>query len=162
MTKAEWQSFYRELRTHARAAVDDFGSIPGQKNVAAVVVDARTGAAFRGARSMENIHPVLQGRLQALQETVDFAKQQKWAQRTGYRWPYDTPGIHEEINALNQALWAREAAGLPLDMSELWMAVRWGKGNRAGQAAVRCGYCQELSSGVNVVTDSRWFPIFRK
>lgn len=156
MTKAEWQSFYRQLRTHAReAAADIRATVPsGQRGpVVSAVMDARTGQFFSSKNFLdvpENLHPILNSRLQQLYGTTDIAALRGAANAGGPRWPFSTPGAHAEVHALNRALWAREAAGLPVDLGEFWMVNRW-LSNSAG-AAPRCGFCRPLTQGVNVLT----------
>ncbi|MEO1619055.1 MAG: RHS repeat-associated core domain-containing protein, partial [Planctomycetota bacterium] len=157
MTKSEWQSFYRQLRTHSREAAADIRATVTSRHrgpVVSTILDARTGQAFSSKNYLglpENLHPILSSRVQQLHGTTDIAALRRAADVGGPRWPYSTPGAHAEVYSLNQALWAREVAGLPVDLNELWMVNRW-LSNSAG-AAPRCGYCNRITRGVNVLTD---------
>ncbi|QDU79635.1 Putative ribonuclease YwqJ [Polystyrenella longa] len=155
MTRAEWQDFYRALRTEARQGAADIASLPARQRgpVVSAIIDSRTGATFSANNTLtiaDNLHPVLQARLQSLLNTTDLAALRSNAGSLG-RWVHSTPGAHAEINALNQALWARQNAGLPIDLNEFWMVNRWL--TNTAPAAPRCGYCRPLTGGVNVLTD---------
>jgi RHS repeat-associated protein len=129
MTRAEWQEFYRTLRTEARNGAEAIGNLPARQRgpVLSAVIDARTGQTFSANNTLtvaENLHPVLRSRLETLLQTTDLAALRGNAGNLG-RWVHSTPGAHAEINALNQALWARQNAGLPTNLNEFWMVNRW-------------------------------------
>jgi RHS repeat-associated protein len=155
MTRAEWQEFYRTLRTEARNGAKAIGNPPARQRgpVLSAVIDARTGQTFSANNTLtvaENLHPVLRSRLETLLQTTDLAALRGNAGNLG-RWVHSTPGAHAEINALNQALWARQNAGLPTNLNEFWMVNRWL--TKTAPPAPRCGYCRQLTQGVNVLTD---------
>jgi hypothetical protein len=155
MTRAEWQEFYRTLRTEARNGAEAIGNLPARQRgpVLSAVIDARTGQTFSANNTLtvaENLHPVLRSRLETLLQTTDLAALRGNAGNLD-RWVHSTPGAHAEINALNQALWARQNAGLPTNLNEFWMVNRWL--TKTAPPAPRCGYCRQLTQGVNVLTD---------
>ena len=62
-------------------------------------------------------------------------------------------GSHAEIYALNDALWAREAAGIPIKLDELYLNVisarRISKSIPvAGMPVPRCPHCEYLTDGI--------------
>ncbi len=128
------------------------------------VKDLRTGETFVGRNTMdpiENLHPALQSR------AADYV-----ARNDGGAFPNDggrgypakvTPefedGGHSEINALNDAFNAREAAGLgpvtETQMNEfLIQNVNMSRNpNLAGQAMPRCRTCFEVTYGAQVTPE---------
>jgi len=120
-----------------------------------VLFDRRTGEFFEGNNRMlgdqipDNLHPTLQGRVD---EIADAGR----ANPNGYQYtpdqsgPYphpDTPGTHSEVASANQALWAREAQGLPTDESalgEMGVDNRRLFGGGAGGQAACCANCTSI------------------
>jgi len=111
--------------------------------VVAGVVDRRTGKFYAGhnhADLPKNLHPILEARVRAVQAD-----------------PYhpSLAGSHAEIYALNDALNARVANGIPVteaDLGEFTMLSTWsrgsGKGNmQLGDAAPRCDNCRRITDG---------------
>lgn len=117
--------------------------------VVAGVVDAQTGEFFPGlndpnGQPPSDLHPLLQDRLDNIDPEQGHGS---------------SPGSHAEVNALNDALNAREAAGNPVtedDLADFTQQSLWRQGNsanpngmHAGQDAPRCGNCTQLTRGVN-------------
>ena len=152
MTKEEWKEFHRKLRTEAREGAARIRQLPGRERgpVVSAVVDARTGQSFNGKNIVpldeSSLHPLLRERL----NNLDVAAIRERAGE-GARWVFSEPGAHAEVQALNEALWAREAKGLSINLDEMWMANRWL--TRSAAPAPRCGFCKSLTDGVNVITD---------
>ncbi|RZU38488.1 YD repeat-containing protein [Fluviicoccus keumensis] len=153
MSKAEWQDFYGDLRLQTREAAATYrGRYRGP--VVSGVKDARTGEFFSGKNELflpQDLHPLLADRVSTLPNTMNITALREEAAGLGVRWPYSTPGAHAEIHALNKALQARESAGIPIDLSEMFMVNRWL--TKSAGPAQRCGYCSNLSNGVNALTD---------
>ncbi|WP_130414097.1 YwqJ-related putative deaminase [Fluviicoccus keumensis] len=153
MSKAEWQDFYGDLRLQTREAAATYrGRYRGP--VVSGVKDARTGEFFSGKNELflpQDLHPLLADRVSTLPNTMNITALREEAAGLGVRWPYSTPGAHAEIHALNKALQARESAGIPIDLSEMFMVNRWL--TKSAGPAQRCGYCSNLSHGVNALTD---------
>lgn len=127
--------------------------------VGAVVVDNRTNQTFTGRNTgiPENLHPVLEQRLQNMDPT---------------RMHNSRAGSHAEINALNDALWAREAQNrargitAPLTARDLntmtldtaWTRTNQGGGMVQGQSAPRCANCTQLTRGVQNLAGDATMP----
>lgn len=125
--------------------------------VAAAVHDRVTGETFSGVNTktdIDNLHPVLEQRLQSMGPSSLHASY---------------PGRHAEVHALNQALHARDAhlaaAGLSrtateADLSSMTLDTAWTKSSDAGgmalgETAMRCANCTQLTDGVrNLAGDS--------
>ncbi|MEM1181528.1 MAG: RHS repeat-associated core domain-containing protein, partial [Acidobacteriota bacterium] len=155
LTRDEWNEFYRDLRLAAREGAEAVRRLPSRQRgpVVSVVLDARTGQSFYANNALvlpENLHPLLDSRLNTLLREGDFQALRSQADSLG-NWVHSTPGAHAEIHALNQALWAREAAGVAISLDEIFMANRWL--SRGAGPVPRCGYCEPLSAGVNALTD---------
>jgi len=118
--------------------------------VGAVVVDNITGHAFTGRNTglPERLHPVLSKRL----ENMDAARMHNSKQ-----------GTHAEINALNNALWNREAHNQARGnnrlvtepaLSTMTQVTAWTKtsevgGMVQGESAPRCANCVQITDGVH-------------
>jgi hypothetical protein len=66
------------------------------------------------------------------------------------------PGHHSEIWALNQALNARKAAGLPVDentLKNMFLSNKRISGRKSGQSIIRCPDCRNITDGVHDVSD---------
>lgn len=126
--------------------------------VVAGVIDRRTGEFFGGHNNRhgdppERMHPIIERRVAAA--TAD------------QRHP-SSPGSHAEVYALNDALNAREAAGIPVteaDLGEFTMLPTWTRGSGSGNMtpggdAPRCGNCSTITDGVrNLSGDApEWRP----
>ncbi len=152
------------LAAHARSEVVRLHNtvpVPGSLQnrygpVLTVIEDARTGQRFTGlnqpgsATPVENLHPLLQGRLRELERIRNFATGRNQQAATA-----GLPASHSEIDALNQALWARQRAGLPVDdaaLRELSMYNVSLMNSRLGQAVPRCDNCWFLTLGTNILS----------
>ncbi|WLD11701.1 RHS repeat-associated core domain-containing protein [Planctellipticum variicoloris] len=155
MTRGEWEEFYRQLRTAARRAGEENDLRPKRfrSPVETGLIDSRTCETFTGLNNTSlptPLHPFLNDRLKDFFENTDIDLFRCNADELG-RWVYSQPGEHAEMQALNEALWARTRAGLPIDLSELWMVNR--SSSKSCRQVPRCGYCRDLTHGVNVPTD---------
>jgi LysM repeat protein len=155
MTREEWYQFSHDLRQKTWEASQTYtGRYRGP--VVSGVMDSRTGEFFSGKNELfvpENLHPLLADRATELPSVMNISALREGASAAGVRWPYSTPGAHAEIHAVNQALWAREAAGVPIQLDELYMTNRWL--TKSAGPAHRCGYCSFLTGGVTTLTDKR-------
>ncbi len=114
--------------------------------VASGILDLRTGAAFFAINKTglpANLHPVLAGRVAKLQQAGALH--------------FSAPGAHSEVHALNDALWAREAAlgriATEADLGEMMLSNMWLRSSRNGNMRVyadapRCGNCSDITNGV--------------
>lgn len=140
-----------ELNDRIQADIAD-GSLSRRQAgpVGAVVVDNQTGQTFTGRNTgiPDNLHPVLENRM----NNMDPARRHN-----------SQAGTHAEINALNDALWAREASNRQrgintpvteadlntMTMDTVWTRTNQGGGMVEGQPAARCANCTQLTDGVN-------------
>jgi len=107
------------------------GDVPrsGVGPVVSVVYDRVTGRIYEGTNKLaeQPLHPVLQERLDALDEAArthpdkyDYGANPKTGLPDKGGYPhFSDPGTHAEIKAVNQALWDREAMGLPVNEQSL-------------------------------------------
>ena len=92
-----------------------------------------------------DLHPILQRRLEALLE-----------QTGGRGLGKGTPGVHSEIDALNQALRHREELGLTVTEASLEDFIFHNlrlRGAAKGQPIKRCDNCAYLTSGARSLSD---------
>ena len=114
--------------------------------VLTVVRDRVSGELFDGQNLgaiPDKLHPLLQNRLDAYLAANGGNLNAVWG----------VPGSHSEIAALNQALLRREALGLPVKSLEefsMYNVSLWN--NRLGTPVPRCGNCQYLTDGVQVLS----------
>jgi len=139
--------------------------------VVSVIEDTLTGDRFTGfnrvgsASPVENLHPTLEARLGEFERLVDTGRirplregelPSDFPDAFTPRVQAGVPGSHSEIDALNQALWARQRAGLPAGESallDLSLYNIWTKPNKAfGQPAPRCDNCWFMTLGVRVLS----------
>lgn len=118
--------------------------------VLTVVKDLETGKVFYGqnqGKVVDNLHPLLKD---TLRKYLD-AGNPDWTRAIG------KAGSHSEIAALNQALWAREAASLPVkDLSSFGLYnIRTQDLARsaAGTPIPQCKACKAITEGVLDLTD---------
>jgi hypothetical protein len=120
-------------------------SIRARGPVLSGVLDEATGTIFYGQNTgiPSDLHPLLRARLNAL------------LQRTGGAGlGSGAAGAHAEINALNQALLAREAAGLSVTEATLGDYVLFNirlRGAAQGAPIPKCPNCRDLTRGVESV-----------
>jgi RHS repeat-associated protein len=116
------------------------------------VMDTKSGEIFFGQNTgiPENLHPVLRPRIEAYNEASKLAGSPR-APRGGH----NAPGEHSEINGLNDALWAREAAtGRPVTSADLGDFINYNvllRGKGAGDYIPPCTDCHVLTDGVKQV-----------
>ena len=109
------------------------------------ILDTRTEKVFFGQNTgiPQNLHPILDKRLKDyLQETGGITPEKA-----------GEPGAHSEINALNDALWARTSTGEEVQESDLKDFLVHNlslKGTRKGTPVPRCANCFGITQGVSV------------
>lgn len=128
------------------------------------IYDTRTGQSYYGqnltpaqlrdpefmTRWRDDLHPLLRDRLDAHERALadnTISAPSLDIERAG------VPGSHSEINALNQALQAREAAGLPVreeDLGDLLLHNR-SLGRDSSGVPPRCINCWHITDGVRVI-----------
>ncbi|XBX03652.1 YwqJ-related putative deaminase [Enterocloster clostridioformis] len=110
------------------------------------VYDQQTGRYYFGINDLKgktpiNLHPLLMERYSNMPEDI----------LSSYRRTKGA-GSHAEIFALNDALWAREAVGIPASLDDLYLNVISTKRISdsipvAGMPAPRCPHCEYLTIG---------------
>jgi hypothetical protein len=137
------------------------GSFPrGQQgNCISTGLDRRTGTVYEGINgprestiNEDDLHPTLQANRQDLLDSGPY----QWRDgTTGHETPFpDSELGHAEVKATNQALWDREAAGLPtgkdalgeLSMSPYFPYIK------GGMPAPFCPNCNTMLDGVHSTT----------
>lgn len=168
MGREQYYQMQHDLRHEMWELTNDDAVFQGARNVNVLVKDLRTGERFSGARlrtegfrllDISDHHPHLKGRIDILNREIDQRAMVAWARRNNRGWCYDAIGTHEEVDAVSQALKARQLIGLPADPSELLMIVRWRKGKLKGLSAERCGYCNFITDGVWTISDRHSYPV---
>ena len=123
-------------------------------------MDRRTGELFEGNNRMlgrtmpDNLHPTLQQRLDSMAESANNnptafnhgTNSDGTPIQNGFPHP-DTPGTHAEVAAANQALWEREARGLPTDdaaLADMSVDNRFIYGGKADELAPCCANCTSI------------------
>ncbi|MEJ6391621.1 YwqJ-related putative deaminase [Gymnodinialimonas sp. 2305UL16-5] len=159
----------RRLGQEQQGMVDEMAAVnlgnSGRGPVLTSVIDPDTGDVFHGInggvppsrrapnRIPNDLHPVLRSRIDTYNSRIA-------ENDTRNTFPdgmpvNGTPGHHSEIWALNQALNARERAGLPVTddtLSELFLSNRRITGSRSGQPIVRCPDCGAITAGANDIS----------
>lgn len=134
MTRAK----FREAQIRATMEVEDSGP------VLTILKDRKTGQLFEGLNQKDppaDLHPVLQQRLEQMKADYPDGK-----------FPhYSRPGTHSEVYALNDALNAREAAGMPVTEADIngdnfALYNRWL--TNPPNPAPTCQNCTYLTQGV--------------
>ncbi len=125
-----------------------------------VMFDRRTGQFFEadnrtlGATQPTNLHPTLQDQLNRMDASARANPNQYdygHGNTGGFPHP-DTPGTHSEVASANQALWAREQAGLPTGpdaLAEMSVDNKRLFGGSAGSSAACCANCTSILGGVD-------------
>lgn len=136
-----------DLQKHVNDRYEAVKDTPGKGPVLSGVRDLQTGNTLFGQNTKAtpgNLHPLL---YQRLNEYLTLPESQR-PQRGG------VAGSHAEINALNEALSAREAVtGQPVieaDLDGFLIDNVWLRGTRIGTSAPRCAACRSITRGVSV------------
>ncbi|HZO90883.1 MAG TPA: hypothetical protein VFB38_21330 [Chthonomonadaceae bacterium] len=117
---------------------------PGNQ-VLAGVEDTLTGQRFfarNAPTAPEELYPALSEELEPYRQLIEASPELE---------RYGPPGAHAEINALNQALWARDPSGTLLttaDLADFDMVSVW-LGKSGPQLMSRCPNCWFLTPNVN-------------
>jgi len=153
-----------QLKEATQPHVDEEALVPSRQRSPCVtgVKDLRTGETFFGRNTkvpIEDLHPALQSRAADYTERNDGGA---FPGDGGRGFPAKvnpeySNGAHSEINALNDAFNAREAAGLgpvtETQMNEFLINNVNMKGPLAGEAMPRCRSCFEVTYGAQVTPE---------
>lgn len=117
------------------------------------VMDTRTGETFFSRNTLvapENLHPVLKARLDTYLERTGG----NTPERAGKLMADFGAGAHSEINAMNEAFQAREAAKIPVTDASfdefLIHNISLGRGTQFGTIMPRCANCFNITQGAQV------------
>ena len=153
LRRAERLQYDKVVRTQSRAK---------RGPVLSVIIDRRTGEIFTGQNRKyppKNLHPLLQRRIAAYKEAVANKKIVPSRYENG-GLVHGPPGCHSEVYALNDALQARERAGLPVSealldefvLSNVRLKTYKGSG-KMGDPIVRCPNCTFITHGLDSMVD---------
>jgi hypothetical protein len=153
---------YRELRAEQ---ADGF-TVAETGPCVTVVADRRTGELFEGVNTQikdtNALHPVLRGQVDKL--LSDAAQERPYdygSQRPSGKFPHPSdPGTHSEIAALDAALTAREAQGMPVTIETLGeMALDNARLKGRSGPIPCCANCSRLTGDAHSYAGKAWeFP----
>jgi hypothetical protein len=171
--------YVTELSLERAAAFREAGFSRGQVGpVTSVVFDRLTGRLYEGTNTLvpnrvpSDLHPVLQVRLNELEAQaarspdgyVYNVDPRTGAPVTGGYPHFSVPGTHAEVQAVNRALYDREAMGYrvtPESLRELVADNRFAYGQNPGRMAPMCPNCAAILGDPQSLVGKRPIDEFR-